>query len=277
MFCSTKAPEFCFLQGLSGEKVQIETACVECAKEPKMRKMTFFFGAENPLSNWHPASFVVNNVRFLNNEQFMMYCKAKLFGDEEIAFRIINATTPREQKALGRQVRGFDEAKWDEKRELYVQKGCQAKFSQNPEMLKFLLETVGTELVEASPYDRIWGVGLAANNPLIYDKSKWLGLNLLGKCLMEVRARLLEQQSQLQVSNIKDQKSVGSKGLFSGRVVSVANGVVSQRVNLAGQTVQHALSDLSEPVAVGAVVDIAYVDGVGVVAGKAGPDKGNGR
>ena len=159
-----------------------------------MGKMTFFFGAENPLSNWHPAKFVVNGVQFSNNEQFMMYCKAKLFGDEETASEILKATTPREHKALGRQVRGFDEARWNEKRELYVTKGCYAKFSQNPEMLKFLLETEGTELVEASPYDRIWGVGLAANNPAIHDKSKWLGQNLLGKCLMQVRTQLLEQQ-----------------------------------------------------------------------------------
>ena len=158
--------------------------------------MTFFFGAENPLSNWHPALFVVNDVRFSNNEQFMMYCKAKLFGDEETASKILKATTPREHKALGRQVRGFDEAKWNEKRELYVRKGCYAKFSQNPEMLTFLLGTEGTELVEASPYDRIWGVGLAANNPAIHDKSKWLGLNLLGNCLMQVRTQLLEQQLQ---------------------------------------------------------------------------------
>lgn len=165
-----------------------------------MSKMTFFFGAENPLSNWHPASFVVNDVRFSNNEQFMMYCKAKLFGDEDAASKIIKVTTPREHKALGRQVRGFDEAKWNEKREIYVRKGCQAKFSQNPQMLTFLLETDGTELVEASPYDRIWGVGLAANNPLIHDKSKWLGLNLLGKCLMIVRASLLEQQHHDQCS-----------------------------------------------------------------------------
>ena len=158
--------------------------------------MTFFFGAENPLSNWHPALFVVNDVRFSNNEQFMMYCKAKLFGDEETASKILKATTPREHKAIGRQVRGFDETKWNEKRELYVRKGCYAKFSQNPEMLTFLLGTEGTELVEASPYDRIWGVGLAANNPAIHDKSKWLGLNLLGYCLMQVRTQLLEQQLQ---------------------------------------------------------------------------------
>ena len=161
-----------------------------------MEKMTFFWGTENPLSNWHPARFAVNDVQFLNSEQFMMFCKAKLFGDEEVASKILAATTAREHKALGRQVRGFDESKWNEKRENYVQVGCRAKFAQNPALLEFLLATDGTELVEASPYDRIWGVGLAANNPDIHDKSKWLGLNLLGKCLMQVRAQFLEQDLQ---------------------------------------------------------------------------------
>lgn len=151
-----------------------------------MTKMTFFFGSENPLSNWHPAEFVVKGVRFVNTEQYMMYCKAKLFGDEEIALKIINAKTPRDHKALGRQVRGFDDSKWNKKRECYVRTGCYAKFSQNPDMFKFLIETNGTELVEASPYDLIWGVGLAANNPAIHDKKNWLGMNLLGDCLMQV-------------------------------------------------------------------------------------------
>lgn len=155
--------------------------------------MTFFFGADNPLSNWHPASFTVNSVRFSNNEQFMMYCKAKLFGDEEIAAKILAATTPRDHKALGRLVRGFNETTWNEKREMYVRKGCFAKFSQNPSMMQVLLATDGTELVEASPYDKIWGVGLAATDTLILNKSNWRGLNLLGNCLMQVRAELLER------------------------------------------------------------------------------------
>lgn len=77
--------------------------------------MTFFFGAEDPLSNWHPATFVVNGTEFCNNEQFMMYCKARLFGDEAIAQKILAAKSPKEHKALGRQVRGFDEAVWVEK------------------------------------------------------------------------------------------------------------------------------------------------------------------
>jgi len=156
--------------------------------------MTFFFGAENPLSNWHPAKFIVNNIQFCNNEQFMMYCKAKLFGDNETAKEILTATTPREHKALGRKVKLFDEELWSTKREIYVRRGCLAKFMQNPDMLNFLLNTKDTELVEASPYDKIWGVGLAESNPLINDKSNWKGLNLLGKVLMQVRGELQPSQ-----------------------------------------------------------------------------------
>lgn len=81
--------------------------------------MTFFFGAENPLSNWHPSRFTVNGVDFKNNEQFMMYCKAKLFGDEVCAEKILRTDSPREHKALGRSVRGFDETKWEQKCEHY--------------------------------------------------------------------------------------------------------------------------------------------------------------
>lgn len=152
--------------------------------------MVFFFGAENPFSNWHPASFVVKGVEFSNTEQFMMYCKAKLFGDELAAMAILNAKTPREQKALGRKVRGFVQAVWDAKCERYVELGCLAKFRQNPAMGEALLATGDAELVEASPYDRIWGVGLSANDPKIFDKSQWQGLNLLGNVLMRVRIKL---------------------------------------------------------------------------------------
>jgi ribA/ribD-fused uncharacterized protein len=158
-----------------------------------MTQMTLFFGADNPLSNWHPARFVVNGVWFVNNEQFMMYCKAKLFKEEEVARKIMQTDSPRVHKSLGRQVRAFREDVWNAKREMYVCKGCFAKFSQNPAMKDFLLATGDTELVEASPYDKIWGVGLAATDPRIYDKANWQGLNLLGECLMQVREDLREE------------------------------------------------------------------------------------
>lgn len=152
--------------------------------------MTFFFGAENPLSNWHPARFTVKGKVFCNNEQFMMYCKAKLFGDEECAEQILSASSPRVHKALGRTVRGFDAARWEEKCEFYVYTGSLAKFTQNPALAAYLLGTGDNELVEASPYDRIWGVGLAQSDSRINDKSLWPGKNKLGQIQMKVRARL---------------------------------------------------------------------------------------
>ncbi len=173
-----------------------------------MSKFTFFFSAENPLSNWYPAQFTVNGVTFCNNEQFMMYCKAKLFGDEEIAKKILQASNPREHKALGRKVKGFSEDVWNAKCELYVQKGCHAKFSQNPHLLRALSDTEGTELVEASPFDRIWGVGLAASDPRIMDKANWLGRNRLGNVLMRVRDELLRHEPTLSpaINSLRGQK-----------------------------------------------------------------------
>ena len=149
-----------------------------------------FFHSTHPFSNWYPAQFVVFGIEFDCVEQMMMYCKAVTFNDYVSARKIMLANTPRGQKALGRKVLGYDDAIWTAKRELYVDVGCFAKFSQNDSLKKYILSTGDIELVEASPYDRIWGVGIAENDPDIFDKSKWLGQNLLGKCLMRVRNQL---------------------------------------------------------------------------------------
>lgn len=120
----------------------------------------------------------------------MMYKKAMLFGDREIACEILEATHPREHKELGRKVRGFNEQVWNENRLQIMVDGCKAKFSQNPEMLVQLIETGNRQLVEASPYDRIWGIGMKDNDPRATDPTQWQGLNLLGVALMDVRAQL---------------------------------------------------------------------------------------
>lgn len=161
-----------------------------------MREMTCFFGADSPLSNWHPARFTFHGRQFANTEQFMMYCKAMLFGDTEIADKILQAKTPKEQKALGRKVRNFDEKIWTAKCEKFVRIGCLEKFKQNPDLANSLMDTGSTELVEASPYDRIWGVGLSANDPRICDRAQWRGENRLGKVLMQVREALAAEQNR---------------------------------------------------------------------------------
>lgn len=158
---------------------------------PQERRFTFFWREESPFSQWHPSEFVVEGARFLCAEQYMMHGKARLFGDLEVATQILNARTPKQHKALGRKVRDFDNAVWERERERIVYEGNHAKFTQSPPLLAALLATAGTELVEASPLDRIWGVGLGAENPSIQDPSQWRGLNLLGKVLTRLREDLL--------------------------------------------------------------------------------------
>ena len=142
------------------------------------------------LSNWFPAPFEVDRVRYPTTEHFMMAEKARLFSGAEFREKIILAETPREAKALGREVRGFTDDVWVASRFEIVVAGNLAKFEQNPEMGRFLVETGSTVLVEASPRDRIWGIGMGRNNEHATDPAHWRGLNLLGFALMEVRSRL---------------------------------------------------------------------------------------
>ncbi len=124
-----------------------------------------------------------------------MYCKAKLFGDHEIAERILAAPEPKEQKALGRQVRRFDGGVWNRKRQGYDYQGALHKFQQNPTLAQYLIDTGDLELVEASPYDRIWGVGLDAHSPAILHKKLWRGTNLHGIETQRVRDTLTGQDT----------------------------------------------------------------------------------
>jgi ribA/ribD-fused uncharacterized protein len=129
-------------------------------------------------------------VRYVAAEHFMMAEKARLFGDDETLERILEAEHPGGAKQLGRQVRGYEEKVWEKVRFDVVVRGNEAKFAQNPDLGEFLRTTSGRVLVEASPADRIWGIGLAENDPGACDPASWRGLNLLGFALMEVRRRL---------------------------------------------------------------------------------------
>lgn len=120
----------------------------------------------------------------------MMANKAMLFGDLETASRILLAGSPKQAKQLGREVRGFDEAKWDIEKRRIVDEGSFHKFDQNTALGKFLVSTNDTVLVEASPVDRIWGIGLAADDSRAANPLLWRGENLLGFALMQARERL---------------------------------------------------------------------------------------
>ncbi|MEO5624996.1 MAG: NADAR family protein [Dokdonella sp.] len=140
------------------------------------------------LSQWYGAPFVVDGSLYPTAEHFMMAQKASLFGDHATRERVLQAATPEAAKALGRQVQGFDENIWLKNRFAIVVRANEAKFSQNAELRRFLVQTGSRILVEASPVDRIWGIGLAQDDDRTNNPNLWRGLNLLGFALMQVRA-----------------------------------------------------------------------------------------
>jgi len=146
------------------------------------------------LSQWWPSRFTVDGVRYATAEHWMMAGKARLFGDEAAVPAILAARTPAEAKNLGRLVRGFDDARWGAARFELVVQGNTAKFGRDPALRAYLLGTANRVLVEASPRDRIWGIGLGAADERAVDPSRWRGSNLLGFSLMEARARLAEEK-----------------------------------------------------------------------------------
>ena len=143
------------------------------------------------LSNWFPAEFEAENTNYKTAEHYMMAEKASLFGDRIVREEILNSRNPAEAKKLGRKVAGFEQERWEKCRYQIVVDGCYAKFTQNREMKEYLIQTKNRVLVEASPVDLIWGIGLAADHKDVDNPNKWRGPNLLGFALMEVRSRLI--------------------------------------------------------------------------------------
>ncbi len=161
----------------------------------KAEKFTFFWRSESPFSNWYLADFEIDGIKFNCSEQYMMYGKALLFDDQEIAEKILKSSNPGSQKALGRKVKKFNQKIWVENAKNIVYKANEAKFKQNENLLKRLLKTKGTTLVEASPVDPIWGIGLAEDNPKAHDRRKWRGKNWLGQVLTQLREDILAENS----------------------------------------------------------------------------------
>ncbi|MEU0652866.1 NADAR family protein [Streptomyces albogriseolus] len=142
------------------------------------------------LSQWWPSPFTVDGVEYATAEHWMMAAKARLFGDAEGERRVLAAGHPSEAKKAGRLVRGFDEEIWRRERFGIVVTGSEHKFAAHGGLRSFLLGTGDRVLVEASPVDRVWGIGLAADDEAAADPVRWRGPNLLGFALMEARRRL---------------------------------------------------------------------------------------
>lgn len=183
---------------------------------------TFFWHSTSVFSQWHPSKFEVNGVLFTSAEQFMMFCKAKLFGDEDAAGKIIDLNnkdgsinklfaegkvsssqivndrrlrrkwdgSQKEIKRLGREVRNYDDLKWIEYRVPYVARGNFEKFHQNQDLRDILLGTGKTRLTECNPYDKIWSCGVREEDPRAKDPAQWPGLDLLGEIVTDLRSKL---------------------------------------------------------------------------------------
>jgi ribA/ribD-fused uncharacterized protein len=154
----------------------------------------FFWGhrrePDGVFSQWWPCRFELDGQVYTTAEQFMMAGKARLFADDQALAAILAESDPAACKKLGRRVRGFDEAAWAAARFELVVAGNLAKFGQS-DNLRDILESTGEQLlVEASPTDRIWGIGLRASDPRARDPRTWQGRNLLGFALVETRSLL---------------------------------------------------------------------------------------
>ena len=186
----------------------------------------FFWKADSPFSQWHPSPFKYKDKQFISAEQFMMYSKAKLFGDNVVADKIMHLNNAllskdlisgnieaggiindkenfkvwskiqKKFKDLGKEVKGFDEEVWKQKRISIVTVASREKFEQNPKLKEKLLATGKKTLVEASPFDSLYGIGLEKHRPEAQDRNQWKGLNLLGEILTNVKKKMQQELTQ---------------------------------------------------------------------------------
>jgi ribA/ribD-fused uncharacterized protein len=137
-----------------------------------------------------------DGVSYNSAEQYMMAQKALVFGDTQIHNEIMTTRNPRDQKAWGRKVRNYEDKVWSEKRYEVVIEATRLKFKDS-ELRKELLSTGDKVLVEASPEDPIWGIGLHFNDDDVLDEAKWKGQNLLGKAIMVIRKAIVDTKREM--------------------------------------------------------------------------------
>lgn len=179
---------------------RMKTALLTPAEYNYVQHENIILFQSGPLSQWyggfhyqHSVFFPVidgKSTPFSCNcaEQWMMLAKAALFDDKETFDLILAEKHPKEQKELGRKIKNFDSKLWDEHKYNVVLNGNTWKFEQNYHLKTFLQQfPKDTVFAEAAPWDPVWGIGLAANDPDALDISKWRGENLLGKVITQVR------------------------------------------------------------------------------------------
>jgi hypothetical protein len=218
LFVVCGADEVCFIerhQNTLSSKHRVKydlNWLINRSEEGERLKFLFFWGYQPDksgeltstcFSQWWHCPFEVDGITYLTTEHWMMAEKARLFGDKEILPQILSPNTPGEAKSLGREVKNFDQKRWEEYRYAIVVKGNLYKFRQHPELREYLLGTNDRILVEASPIDTIWGIGLTADSDKAKHPTLWNGTNLLGFALMEVRDVLREEKMPIKV-NSKD-------------------------------------------------------------------------
>ena len=154
-----------------------------------------FFGELNPLSNFHPAAFVYNNIHYTTSEQFIQHQKALYFNDHQMATRIITAERPADCKAMGTDIKNFNQDRWDSIAKEICKPGIREKFKQQPALMDVLINCTQDKLIVECASDKVWGTGYALSKPDCLNKRKWVSQGILGEILTEIRDE--EQQLRL--------------------------------------------------------------------------------
>lgn len=177
-------------QNVENIKMRLRPKIKSDQAKKQLEKFTFFWHRQSPFSQHYMSNFEIDGIVYNCAEQYMMHQKALLFDDLESAHQIMKASDPYVQKKIGRNVANYDDKKWDSVCRDVVKRANIAKFSQNIALYNALMKTDGTVLVEASPYDRKWGIGLSETDSKAHDRTMWRGKNLLGNILTEVREEI---------------------------------------------------------------------------------------
>ncbi|CAB1119198.1 unnamed protein product [Ectocarpus sp. CCAP 1310/34] len=245
-----------------GAPASVASAVFDPSTEYCTPDMVFFRKPPSPFSQWAPSTFTVDGVAYSCAEQFFAAEKARLFGDRCALQNITRVSDPALHKNFGREVRGFDQSLWEQECENVVLTGSYAKLSQNSELRSHLLGSDDKILAEASPSDRVWGIGLQADHPDAGCTSRWRGLNLLGTALQNVRSllrhrappperssRLLPPTDHVPTSSLHSVAPVTSRPYrVNPPVAKQVDAILDQY--LAAGLIQHSTSPYSSPLEV---------------------------